>query len=119
MQLDIYKALKSINIEEQLVSSVIQSMEAHIDGRISQVAQPILAKLDSVQARFNGLQSSLQAKLDGVQSSLGTKIDAMAQIKGETEKASEMRAQRARWVIATAVGAVTATLTILKALGYL
>ena len=108
MQLDIYKALKSINIEEQLVSSVIQSMEAHIDDRISRVSQPVLAKLDSVQA-----------KLDAVQASLGAKIDAIAQVKSETEKAAELRAQRARWIAGTAVAAAGATLAILKALGYL
>ncbi len=112
MQLDIYKALKSINIEEQLVSSVIQSMEAHIDGRISQVAQPILAKLDA-------LQLGTSARFDALQSSLGSKIDAIAQIKTETERAAELRSTRARWAIGTAVGAVTATLAILKALGYL
>ncbi len=108
MQLDIYKALKSINIEEQLVSSVIQSMEAHIDSRISQVAQPILAKLDSVQSALNAVQSTL-----------GAKIDAMAQVKSETEKAVELRSQRARWITGTAVAAIGATLATLKAMGYL
>lgn len=134
MQLDIYKALKSINIEEQLVSSVIQSMEAHIDSRISQVAQPILAKLDAFQtattarfdalqtattARFDALQSGTSAKLDSLQGSLGSKIDAMAQIKSETEKAADVRAQRLRWIAGTAVAAVTATLAVLKAAGLL
>ncbi len=116
MQLDIYKALKSINIEEKLVSSVIQSMEARIDGRISQVAQPILAKLDA-------LQTSTSARFDALQTSLGSKIDAMGQVKSETEKAAEVRAQRFRWITTTAVAAtvtaVSATLAILKALGYL
>ena len=94
------------------MSSVIQSMEAHIDDRISRVAQPILAKLDA-------LQTGTVARLDGLQSSLGSKIDAMAQVKSETEKAAEFRAVRARWIAGTAIAAVTATLAVLKALGFL
>lgn len=110
-QLDIYKVLKSTNIEEQIVSSVIESMEAHIDGRI-QVAQPILAKLDA-------LQVGTAARFDALQSSLGSKIDAMAQVRSETEKAAELRSQRARWITGTAVAAVGVTLATLEALRYL
>lgn len=101
MQLELYKALRSINIEEDKVSAVIEAMETHIDNRISQATQPLLSKLDSVQ------------------SVLGGKIDAFAQIKGETEKAREQRAVLIRWVIGTTIAAVSATLAVLKALGYL
>jgi uncharacterized protein YPO0396 len=108
MKLELYKALRSINIEEAQVNAVIQAMDTHIDNRISQATQPLLSKLDSVQ---NGLTS--------VQTVLSSKIDAIVQVKTETEKERDRRSQLVRWVIGTALAAVGTTLAVLKAMGYI
>jgi hypothetical protein len=97
MELSLYKALSSIKIEEPLVDAVIKAMDTHIDSGISKAVIPVLAKLDSLSA----------------------KVDAYAGIKSEKQI-------RNRWIIGTLLGAagltvtvVTATIGILKALGYL
>lgn len=123
MQLDLYKALKSINIEEPLVTAAVQAMEAHIDNRISQVSQPILAKLDALQAgtatRLDALQAVTATRFDALQSSLGSKIDTIAQVKTEKDI-------NRRWIIGTVLGGIAlvfsssgVTVGILKAIGYL
>ena len=52
MELAIYRALKSINIEEDAVEAVITAMEKHIEERVNQGLAPALAKIDAVQAQL-------------------------------------------------------------------
>lgn len=101
LALSLYKALKSINIEESQVSAVIDAMETHIENRTSQAVAPLLAKIAELQTV------------------LGTKIDTLGQSKTDAEKAREQRTQLIRWVIGTGVAVASATVGILKALGYL
>ena len=97
MDLSLYKALTSIKIEEPLVDAVIKAMDTHIDAGISRSVIPVLAKLDSLTA----------------------KVDAYAGVKSEQQV-------RTRWIIGTVIGAIgltatvaSATVGMLKVLGYL
>ncbi|MEO7117298.1 MAG: hypothetical protein ABIZ18_15765 [Caldimonas sp.] len=93
MELAIYKALKSINIEEHLVDSVINAMEAHFEDRVGRATEPLLAKMDSMKGSMDALKDSLSAE-----------IRAFATVKTEADKVKELRGQRTRWVVGTFLG---------------
>ncbi|UXH77293.1 hypothetical protein [Roseateles amylovorans] len=67
--------------------------------QISQAVQPVIQRMDSLEAVISA------------------KIDALVTVKSQAELERERRHQRMRWVIGTSIGAVGATLGVLKLLG--
>ena len=137
MYLELFKALKSLNIDDQRATDTVQAMNAHIDTRISQATAPLLQKLDSVKSELaakidayalvkNAQASELAAKIDAYaqvknaqDSELAAKVDAYAHVKNAQDSDRERRSSRLRWVIGTGITAVGATLGALKLVGLL
>lgn len=108
MELAVYKALKSLNIEEALVDSAINAMEAHFEDRVTRATVPVVAEM-------RAMKGELLAKLDAFSS----KVDVFAQANSE-------KAINRRWIVGTLIGgfalvftASGVTVGVLKALGYL
>ena len=101
MLLELFKGLKSLNIDDDKATDIVKAMDAHIDNRIAQATQPLLQELR------------------GVKTELGAKIDAYAHIKRENDVERDRRSSLVRWVIGTGIAAVGATLGVLKLLGFL
>ena len=99
MHIELFTALKSLNIDDDKAKEVVESLESYIAMQISQATQPILNRMDSMQ---------------GV---LSTKIDAIATVKAQTDADRERRNQLVRWVVGTSIAAIAATLGVLKAFG--
>lgn len=99
MHIDLFTALKSINVTDEKAQEVVEAVQDYIAMQISQATQPILNRMDSMQ---------------GV---LSSKIDAIATVKAQTEADRERRNQLARWVVGTTIAAVAATIGVLKAFG--
>lgn len=99
MHIELFTALKSLNVTDEKAKEVVEAVQDYIAMQISQATQPILNRMDSMQ---------------GV---LSSKIDAIATVKAQTEADRERRNQLARWVIGTGIAAVAATLGVLKAFG--
>ncbi len=99
MHIELFTALKSINVTDEKAQEVVEAVQDYIAMQISQATQPILNRMDSMQ---------------GV---LSSKIDAIATVKAQTEAERERRNQLARWVVGTTIAAVAATLGVLKAFG--
>lgn len=60
MQLDLFKALQSIHIEDQKATDVVHSLEEYVAVKISEANAPLLAKLDGLNAQFNAQISALK-----------------------------------------------------------
>ena len=101
MHIELFTALKSLNIEDEKAKEVVESLQTYIAMQISQATQPILSRMDSMQ---------------GV---LASKIDAIASVRAQTDAERERRNQLVRWVVGTGIAAVAATLGVLKAFGVL
>lgn len=99
MHIDLFLALKSVSVEDKAAKAVVEALESYIAMQISQATQPVLDRMDSMQAV------------------LLSKIDAIATVKGQLEAERERRNQRMRWVVGTSVAAVAATLGVLRAFG--
>ena len=85
MELAIYKALKSLNIEESLVDSAINAMEAHFEDRVTRATVPVVAEM-------RAMKGELSAKLDAFSS----KVDVFAQ--------ATLKAINRRWIVGTLIG---------------
>ena len=104
MELALYKALRSLNIEEALVDSAINAMEAHFEDRVTRATVPVVAEMRNLGSRMDAI---------------GFKLDAYAQINAE-------KATNRRWIVGTVIGVVAlvpsiaaSTFGILKAVGWL
>jgi len=107
MELAIYKALKSLNIEEALVDSAINAMEAHFEDRVTRATLPVVAEM-------RAMKGELSAKLDAYSS----KVDAFTQINSE-------KTTNRRSIVTLVLGSIAlfftasgVTIGALKALGY-
>jgi hypothetical protein len=99
MHIDLFVALKSVNVDDKAAKDVVEAFESYLAMQVSQATQPILDRMDSMQAV------------------LLSKIDAIATVKGQLEAERERRNQVVRWVVGTGIAAVAATLGVLKAFG--
>lgn len=108
MQVDLFKALKSINIDDDASTSVVKALESYVAMQISHAIQPVLAGLEG-----------LKSELAGTRAELSSQISAMSHIQTEAQRAKESRATLVRWVIGTSITAVAATLGALKAIGWI
>ena len=87
MDLQLYKALKSISIPEDFVDAAITAMDAHIDQQINLATAPVLARLDALSSE---IKSGLAVN--------NGKLDAIVLIKSDADRVKELRAQRNRWI---------------------
>ncbi len=74
MQITLFKALKSVNIDDASAKAVVDQLEEHIDTMISNATRPLEAKIDGlrvqVDAKTDSLRSQLDAKTDSLRSQL-------------------------------------------------
>lgn len=60
MQISFFKALKSVKINDDLATEVVNSLEEYVSMTVKEATAPIMAKLDSIEAsnkaRFAALQ---------------------------------------------------------------
>ena len=103
MELAIYKALKSLNIEEALVDSAINAMEAHFEDRVTRATLPVVAEMKNLGSRIDAI---------------GFKLDAYAQITSEKTTSRRSIAGMVIGGIALFFTASGVTIGALKALGY-
>ena len=66
MHIELFTALKSLNVTDEKAQEVVEAVQDYIAMQISQATQPILNRMDSMQ---------------GV---LSSKIDAIATVKAQT-----------------------------------
>jgi hypothetical protein len=93
MQIDLYDALTGANITPEAAKVAIASLQEHIDMQVSRANEAVLAKLD-------GVQGTLVAKLDGL--TLG-RIEPVEKAVAQMVNEKQLRVQRTRWVVGTAL----------------
>jgi|GEM_PF-6621693 len=115
MELAIYKALKSLNIDEELVDSAINAMEAHFEDRVTRATLPVVAEMRAMKGELSAKIDAFSAKVEAY----GAKVDVYAQ--ANLEKAASRRSTMTTVLgsIALFFTASTATMGALKLLGYL
>ncbi len=98
MQIDLYDALTNANIDADKAKAVVESLQEHIDMTVSRANEAVLAKLDGVEQRLDGVQTTLLAKLDAiVQGGISPIQRRVDQLEGD----KQLRVQRTRWVVGT------------------
>lgn len=61
MQLDLFKALQSIHIEDDKATDVVQSLEGYVAMKIAEANAPLLAKLDGLNSRIDGVNAQISS----------------------------------------------------------
>jgi hypothetical protein len=93
MQIDLYDAMTSANIPADKAKAVVESLQEHIEMQVSRANEAVLAKLD-------GVQGTLVAKLDALVSG---RIEPIDKAVGQLVADKQLRVQRTRWVVGTAL----------------
>lgn len=112
MQLELYQALLDVQLPQATAARLVQAFQQHIEDEVKAATEPLVAKLEATERL-------LVQQQQGHYDTLAAKIDGIANVKSEADKQSEIRRQRARWVITTLIGAVLGTVAALKTLGML
>lgn len=71
MQLDLYAALQSVKIEDDKARAVVDALQEHIAMQISQATQPVLNKLEAIEARMEARNDTLSGKIDAMRWFIG------------------------------------------------
>ena len=71
MQVDLFTALQSVNIPDDRARAVVVALEEHIAMQISQATQPVLSKLETIEARMESRNDTLNAKIDAMRWFIG------------------------------------------------
>ncbi|CDG38953.1 MULTISPECIES: hypothetical protein [Asaia] len=69
MQLPLFKALKTINIEDEQATEIVDSMEDYIAMKMQEATAPLAARIEGLDGRMGALDAKLGA--------LDTKIGAL------------------------------------------
>ncbi|MBB5712401.1 hypothetical protein [Sphingomonas xinjiangensis] len=111
MQVSLFRALKSINIDDEIAAKAVEVVEEHIEMSVARAVKPLEDKIDLLigqignqSAAFNGRFDTQNAKIDA----LATKLDSVN--LGMHTAVSSMRGDinTLRWLIA-ATATVIAT----------
>lgn len=100
MQIEFFTALTSVGIEGDLAKTVIASLERTLLMPINQAVQPVIQRMDSLEAVISA------------------KLDALVTVRSREDLERERRLQLIRWTVGTGVGAIGSTLGVLKLFGW-
>lgn len=103
--IDLYKALVAIKIPEETATQLVNSMNDHIDNRVTASVRPVLDRLDAMQI-------AITAQFVAQSGQIGAAV-------AEKDK----KTLSVRWVVGIAVtvllGGVPVAIAVLKVLGFL
>lgn len=100
MQVSLFRALKSINIEDEIAERAVKVVEEHIEMSVARAVQPLESKIDMLVAKIDLLVTKSDV--------LGTKVDGVSTTNQSTIASLRSEMQSVKWV---SVG-VTALLAV-------
>ncbi|MBB5712827.1 hypothetical protein [Sphingomonas xinjiangensis] len=105
MQVSLFRALKSINIDDEIAAKAVEVVEEHIEMSVAGAVKPLENKIDTLVALVgtqNGKIDALATKVESVNLSMQTAVSSM---RGDINTLRWLVAATAT-VIATAGAAV-------------
>jgi len=70
MQITLFKALKSISIDDASATAVVDQLEDHVEVMISTAIKPLEAQNKALESKIDSLRSQLDAKTDSLRNQL-------------------------------------------------
>ncbi len=70
MQVSLFRALKSANIEDDVAAKAVEVVEEHIDMAVGRAVQPLEHKITGLDLKIGTMESKLDSGLKGVQTSI-------------------------------------------------
>ena len=80
MEITLFRALKSISIDDDIAEKVVEAVEEHIEMAVGQAVKPLENKIDTLKAQIDTLVvqiSTLASKIDSVDKGMSTSITAL------------------------------------------
>ena len=76
MQVALFRALKSANIDDEAVAKAVV-VEEQIDMAVSRAMQPMGHKIDALEGKITAMQTGIEARLDVGLKGMQTSIDGL------------------------------------------
>lgn len=67
MQVTLFRALRSVNIDDETASKVVDAIEEHVDMAVGQANKTLEAKIDAMQLN---METTMKSGLDGMKTSI-------------------------------------------------
>jgi len=71
MQLPLFKALKTINIEDEQATEIVDSMEDYIAMKMKEATAPLAARIEGLDAKMDAKLGALDTKIGALQWTIG------------------------------------------------
>jgi len=77
MQVSLFRALKSANIDDEAAASAVAVVEEHIDMAVGRAVQPLEQKIAALDGQIKSMHTAFEAKLESGLKGMQTSIDGL------------------------------------------
>lgn len=77
MQVSLFRALKSANIEDEAAARAVAVVEEHIDMAVGRAVQPLDQKISALEGKLTAMQTVLEATMNSGLRGMQTSIDGL------------------------------------------
>lgn len=81
MHLPLFKALKTINIDDSRATEVVESLEEHMAMQMQDATRGLEVKFEGMEAKLESTRSGLEAKMDALRTQM-TMVGTMLGVIG-------------------------------------
>ncbi len=83
MQVTLFRALRSISIDDEIAQKAVEAVEEHIEMAIGQAVKPLENKIDTLIAQIATLSTKIDMVGTGTQTAISNMRGEMQAVSGE------------------------------------
>lgn len=81
MQVPLFRALKSVNIEDEIAARAVAVLEEHIEMAVGQAVKPLENKIDTLMIQIGALSTKIDTIGTGTQTAISNMSGEMKSVK--------------------------------------
>lgn len=70
MQVTLFRALRSVNIDDEIAQKAVEAVEEHIEMAVGQAVKPLENKIDTLMAKIDVLSTKIETVNTGMASAV-------------------------------------------------